>query len=130
MSKFRLLEISSLDKCIEIYSGYEIDVLVASGEKMSKKNPDTQHVIVDEQGYLVWPETHQTAKEKKQEVYDMNLSKSNSAALPPSCLECSVKNCRLPYSKVLPMRKLAQYSYKRHPKCVLEVVSGQNDIRS
>jgi hypothetical protein len=42
--------------------------------------------------------------------------------LPPSCWECPMKTCELPFSKTIPGRKLREYSYKRHPKCPITAI--------
>lgn len=121
MSGFRLFIISPFGKCTVVLSEYEYEVLMAAGEELIKKNPGIQFGIVDEQGYFVWPEELKTTTKSKQEVLDMNFYKSKGLPLPPSCLECSMEHCRLPYSKVLPNRRLTDFTYKRHPKCNLEV---------
>ncbi len=36
---------------------------------------------------------------------------------PTNCWDCKDEICRLPYSKIMPHRKIADYTYKRHPKC-------------
>lgn len=39
--------------------------------------------------------------------------------LPDNCFDCPMTSCTLPYSKVIPTRKRADFAYKRHPDCVL-----------
>lgn len=118
MSKFRLLIISPFDKCTVVLSEYESEVLMAAGEELMRKNPGIQFGIADEQGYFIWPEELKTTNKSKLEVFDINY-KLKVTPLPPNCLECPMENCRLPYSKVLPNRRLTDFAYKRHPKCDL-----------
>ena len=50
----------------------------------------------------------------------MEKDKPNTPqAIPKNCWDCKEENCRLPYSKIMPHRKLTEYTYKRHPKCKL-----------
>jgi hypothetical protein len=51
----------------------------------------------------------------------IKLSISTIKKLPASCWDCPFTDCKLPLSKVLPHRKLMEYTYKRHPKCELQV---------
>ena len=51
----------------------------------------------------------------------MNFSKSTVNKLPQNCWDCPNTDCKLPFSKIMPGRKLMDYSYKRHPKCDLKV---------
>lgn len=53
----------------------------------------------------------------------MAESTPEDSTLPYNCWDCSNIDCRLPFSKVLPNRKLSEYVYKRHPKCEMKVNS-------
>ncbi len=46
-----------------------------------------------------------------------NIKPNTPRDIPTNCWDCNEPNCRLPYSKIMPHRKLAEYTYKRHPKC-------------
>ncbi len=48
----------------------------------------------------------------------MNKDKPNiPQAVQTNCWDCTVKDCDLPNSKIIPGRKLSEYAYKRHPEC-------------
>lgn len=132
MSTLHLFIISTHGQCKEVVSGFEIDDLIAAGQEHQKKNPRIRLGIADEQGTFIWPEElkNQLPKIKqKREAYRMPTNITKVQELPPSCLECLEENCRLPFSKVLPNRKITDFSYKRHPKCSL-IVENENSERS
>jgi hypothetical protein len=132
MSTLHLFIISPRGKFKEVISGFDMNDLIAAGEEHMKKNPRIQFGIADEQGTFVWPEelkNQMPKKQTKREAYHMNTTVKKVQELPPSCLECLDENCRLPFSKVLPNRKISDFSYKRHPKCSLRAET-ENSIRS
>jgi hypothetical protein len=132
MSTLRLFIISPYGKFREVISGFDMNDLIAAGEEHSKKNPRIRFGIADEQGIFIWPEglaNRLPGQKQKREAYHANSTVKMVKELPPNCLECPEDNCRLPFSKVLPNRKISDFTYKRHPKCSLRVET-ENSIRS
>lgn len=56
MAKFRLVKVAPNGRTAEITDSFESESLIEVGTQLTKKNPGVNFAVLNEQGFILWPE--------------------------------------------------------------------------